>query len=622
MIAAGTSLVGTRYRRLLASVAVLALSLGAPASADEAADAAGSATSGVARPQGAGVSASELQDAIDSIKRRVAAQQDGRASTASSELVAELRSARETIAELSQSLARLRGERDALQLDLATAREANAAVTAALDEAEAEIAAGQDALAAARGSAEADRAARDAVLAESQQSLDALAEQNAMLEAELVGERDIRRTLAIDLEALETDKRSTDDALLAVRGEVAALQTALAEARDGLATREAELAAATTATAELEARLTDADAAVETATLALDQRVADLETARLELERQLEAALAGQSTIAAELAASDAARLDGERQLEALQAVASQSVSEIETLGETLLETLAENEQLVAALAEARDSRALIENELKAMRQDLEAYAEAPAGSVALTAEDGSEFPLALVASDAVVEALDADLAEAKAQIAALTEELIARDKQLASARAEGDVDALSQQIGLLEQTVEVLSAENASMAGRLESFQAEADLAAPELITASLAPDEAVEHFLGQLNAVDTGDGWWMTVPEGLVFAPGSDVLAGGTEPVIAQIAALIGYFGDAPVRIVGHTDSFGDAEVNRQLSLQRANAVGRQLVDTFAVDGARIVTEGLGEEQPIASNATIEGRRANRRVEVYIKR
>ena len=31
------------------------------------------------------------------------------------------------------------------------------------------------------------------------------------------------------------------------------------------------------------------------------------------------------------------------------------------------------------------------------------------------------------------------------------------------------------------------------------------------------------------------------------------------------------------------------------------RAEAVGRQLVDTFAVDGARIVTEGLGEEQPI---------------------
>jgi outer membrane protein OmpA-like peptidoglycan-associated protein len=130
------------------------------------------------------------------------------------------------------------------------------------------------------------------------------------------------------------------------------------------------------------------------------------------------------------------------------------------------------------------------------------------------------------------------------------------------------------------------------------------------------------LEHFLGQLNAVDTGDGWWMTVPEGLVFAPGSDELAAGTEPVVAQIAALIGYFGDAPVRIVGHTDSFGDAVVNKELSLQRAAAVGRQLVGSFGIDPRRLVTEGFGEEQPIASNATIEGRRANRRVEIYIKR
>lgn len=622
MIATGACLPGARYRLLLASAAVLALSLGAPARADDAADAASAATSGAEQPLGAGVSASELQDAIDSIKRRVAAQQDNRPTTASSELVAELRSARETIAELSQSLARLRGERDGLQAEVEAGREVNAGLTAALDEAAAAAEAAQKTALAAALAAEADLAARDATLVESRQSLDAMAEQNAIVEAELASERDRRRVLATDLEALETDKRIADDALLAARGEVDALQTALAEARDVLTARDAELATATAATTELEARLTEAKTAVETTTQALDQRVAELDTARLELEQQLDAATATQSAVAADLASSEAARLDGERRLQAIQSVASQSVGEIETLGETLLETLAENQELVTALAETRGSRALIENELKAMRQDLEAYGTTPAGTVAVTAEGEAEVPLALVASDAVVEGLDADLSAAKAQIAALTEELIARDKQLASARAEGDVDALSQQIGLLEQEVEALSVENAAMAGRLESFQAEADLAAPELITASLAPDEAVEHFLGQLNAVDTGDGWWMTVPEGLIFAPGSDVLAGGTEPVIAQIAALVGFFGDAPVRIVGHTDSFGDAEVNRELSLQRASAVGQQLVDAFAVDGARIVTEGFGEEQPIASNATIEGRRANRRVEVYIKR
>ncbi len=498
----------------------------------------------------------------------------------------------------------------------------NANLQAAVDAADATAAAAQEALAQAVASAEADRAARDAALADRQQALDALAAQNAILEAELASERDLRRTLASDLEVLETDQRGSEDALAALRGEVAELETALAAARDDLLSRDAELAAASDAALQREAQIAEAEAAIAATVIDLEDRITELDATRAGLEQRLADAESEKGELAGTLASIEAARLDGERQLIELQAVASQSVDEIETLGETLLATLAENEQLVSALAEARESRVLIETELKAMRQDLDSYAATPAGAVAAASVEESGMPLALVASDAVVEALDADLAEAKAQIAGLTEELIARDKQLAAAGAEGDVDALVQQVGLLEQTVETLRAENATMKSQLESFRAEADLAAPELITASLAPDEAVEHFLGQLNAVDTGDGWWMTVPEGLVFAPGNDELAAGTEPVVAQIAALVGYFGDAPVRIVGHTDSFGDAGVNRQLSLKRAAAVGRQLVDSFGVDSARIVTEGFGEKRPVASNATIEGRRANRRVEVYIKR
>jgi outer membrane protein, adhesin transport system len=71
--------------------------------------------------------------------------------------------------------------------------------------------------------------------------------------------------------------------------------------------------------------------------------------------------------------------------------------------------------------------------------------------------------------------------------------------------------------------------------------------------------------------------------------------------------------------VLIVGHTDSVGSEPYNDRLSLRRANSVRNYLVGRGA-DPARIRTEGRGETQPIADNATEEGRARNRRVEVQI--
>lgn len=69
--------------------------------------------------------------------------------------------------------------------------------------------------------------------------------------------------------------------------------------------------------------------------------------------------------------------------------------------------------------------------------------------------------------------------------------------------------------------------------------------------------------------------------------------------------------------VDIVGHTDSSGAEDYNQQLSMRRANAVKNYLIDQ-GVDPAVMTTSGMGESQPVASNATSEGRAQNRRVEV----
>ena len=71
--------------------------------------------------------------------------------------------------------------------------------------------------------------------------------------------------------------------------------------------------------------------------------------------------------------------------------------------------------------------------------------------------------------------------------------------------------------------------------------------------------------------------------------------------------------------IEIVGHTDDVGDNDYNQELSEQRAQAVGRYLVQA-GVDSSKIVAMGAGERLPVASNATDEGRAENRRVEVLV--
>ena len=67
------------------------------------------------------------------------------------------------------------------------------------------------------------------------------------------------------------------------------------------------------------------------------------------------------------------------------------------------------------------------------------------------------------------------------------------------------------------------------------------------------------------------------------------------------------------------GHTDSDGSDQYNEELSSRRANAVAQYLVSQ-QLDSQRFSVQGLGESQPIASNASASGKAQNRRVEIQI--
>lgn len=105
------------------------------------------------------------------------------------------------------------------------------------------------------------------------------------------------------------------------------------------------------------------------------------------------------------------------------------------------------------------------------------------------------------------------------------------------------------------------------------------------------------------------------------ITFEPGSATLDAATQDIMDEIAELLQICGDIPLVIAGHTDSQGRAVMNQQLSQDRAQAV------VNALRARRVLTasyevRGYGEDQPIASNDTEEGREANRRIEFKLKR
>ncbi|WP_067561325.1 OmpA family protein [Halofilum ochraceum] len=90
--------------------------------------------------------------------------------------------------------------------------------------------------------------------------------------------------------------------------------------------------------------------------------------------------------------------------------------------------------------------------------------------------------------------------------------------------------------------------------------------------------------------------------------------------RPTYRKIADVLREYEQTIVHIIGHTDSTGPADYNMRLSERRAESVGLYLRDR-GVQGDRLIYDGRGETESVASNETEEGRRQNRRVEIVIK-
>ncbi|NDV98456.1 OmpA family protein [Salipiger sp. PrR002] len=131
---------------------------------------------------------------------------------------------------------------------------------------------------------------------------------------------------------------------------------------------------------------------------------------------------------------------------------------------------------------------------------------------------------------------------------------------------------------------------------------------------------EAALRQQLGNnVGITNTGDRLIVTMPQDILFATDSASLRPDLQGDIATVGRSLMEYPNTTVQVIGHTDSDGAAAYNQSLSQRRAAAVASLLMQQ-GVPSYRVQSIGRGEDQPIASNLTPEGKQQNRRVEIVI--
>ncbi len=114
-------------------------------------------------------------------------------------------------------------------------------------------------------------------------------------------------------------------------------------------------------------------------------------------------------------------------------------------------------------------------------------------------------------------------------------------------------------------------------------------------------------------------GEGIVVTFDSGILFDYDRSDLRSASRANLQELADNLREYGRTDVLIIGHTDSDGSDAYNQSLSERRARSAAAYL-EQLGVAGERISTRGMGENDPVSTNETAEGKQLNRRVEVVI--
>ena len=120
-------------------------------------------------------------------------------------------------------------------------------------------------------------------------------------------------------------------------------------------------------------------------------------------------------------------------------------------------------------------------------------------------------------------------------------------------------------------------------------------------------------------VQVVQQGNNITLAMPGSITLATNSADLNASFYPVLDKVSSTLVQYDQTMVEVAGHTDSTGSAAYNQALSERRAQSVAAYLTSR-GVRGARLMVGGDGENHPLASTDTPEGRQQNRRVELTI--
>ncbi len=109
-----------------------------------------------------------------------------------------------------------------------------------------------------------------------------------------------------------------------------------------------------------------------------------------------------------------------------------------------------------------------------------------------------------------------------------------------------------------------------------------------------------------------------WFTMDR-ILFETGKSTLKKESDEQINNIVEIMKAYPAMQLKVGGYTDNTGDAKANLKLSEERATTVMNAIVKK-GIDAARLKAEGYGQEHPVATNDTEEGRQQNRRIDVRI--
>ena len=129
----------------------------------------------------------------------------------------------------------------------------------------------------------------------------------------------------------------------------------------------------------------------------------------------------------------------------------------------------------------------------------------------------------------------------------------------------------------------------------------------------------EEMQNDIAGAEIERVGEGIKITFDSGILFATNSSTLEPEAKRNIIKLATILNKYPDTNILVTGHTDSDGTDDYNQALSERRAKAVS-DYATMQGVPSSRFSVIGLGENEPVATNDTQDGKHLNRRVEIAV--